>query len=220
MAMIATEINPSAIIWNLSKTEFSLVCDQRLRWGHALHGRWREIKCRSNSPINDRKTCRKIKDLISFILEHFTDFCLLSRLKSFALYNVYFLSCLVLSIRMFVSIFKLGLKVLCYRKAWKSVRNGSQHTCVCILWDNGDISRSLSGHLSPPCFYQRVAFIIGNILCSFALKWLISKQRLLKSPLSTQTTDFCLFCFMIYSVSTALGAQTAPISQNTSLAHQ
>lgn len=38
------QINPSAIIWNLSKTKVSLVCDQRLRWGHALHGRWRGIK--------------------------------------------------------------------------------------------------------------------------------------------------------------------------------
>lgn len=85
------QINPSAIIWKLSKTKVSLVCDQRLRWGHALHGRWREIKCRSNSPIKDKKKIVEIsKDLISFILEHFTDFCLLSRLKSVALYNVYF----------------------------------------------------------------------------------------------------------------------------------
>lgn len=53
------QINLSAVIWNLSKTEVSLVYDQRLRWGHALHGRWREIKCTSNSPIKDKKKMSK-----------------------------------------------------------------------------------------------------------------------------------------------------------------
>lgn len=101
--------------------------------------------------------------------------------------------------------FQIGVKKYS-RKACKSVRNGSKHTCVCILWDNGDISRSLSGHLSPPWFYQRVAFIIDNILCSFAAKWLISKQRLLKSTLSIQTTYFCLFCFVILRFNSVRGS--------------
>lgn len=105
------QINPSAIIWNLSKTKVSLVCDQRLRWGHALHGRWREIKCRSNSPIKDKKKLSKYqKTLYPSFLSTLQTFVFLAD-SSLSLYIMCIFISLSSSINVYVCFdFQIGVR--------------------------------------------------------------------------------------------------------------